>query len=108
MPVITDSIIVMTNKKHIGAFTLISWKDKPELNLGRYFSFGEQITDKDGDVVSDSYSVSDNDIFFYCSEAEFLDIAENGSTNDDHHEFVIKEYQLVESFVKHMTKERTK
>lgn len=102
MPVITDSIIVMTNKKHIGAFTLMSWNDEPESNVGRYFSFGEQITDKDGDVVSDSYNVSDNDIFFYCSETEFFDIAENGSPD-----FTIKEYQLVESFVKHMTEDRT-
>jgi len=92
----------MTNKKYIGAFTLMSWNSEPETNLGRYFSFGEQITDKDGDVVSDSYGVSDGDIFFYCDEAEFFDIAENGSP-----EFTVKEYQLVESFVKHMTEDRT-
>ena len=93
----------MTNKKHIGAFALMYWNNETETDVGRYFSFGEQITDKDGDVVSDSYNVSDDDIFFYCSEFEFYDIAGNGSPD-----FTIKEYQLVESFVKHMTEDRTK
>ena len=76
---------------YIGAQCVLSWRDTPTEYLYRYLSFGAQVADSQGDIVSDSFDVSDLDIFFYCDTYdEFLEIFKNGS--DD---FIVKEYSLV-------------
>lgn len=59
-----------------------------EAVVERYFSFGEY----DEDTETDSFGISDMDIYFYAQSVEEL---EELKQRHDHSEFVILDYELV-------------
>lgn len=67
-----------SNKTPIGAEAHVKWEDEDPNQWAHwyYISFGTEVEDENGEVISDSFGVNDDFIFFYGSpkdEQEYRD-----------------------------------
>lgn len=73
-----------TEETIIGATAVVHYHgDDPDTTSDWYFSFGQPRYDDDGDVIGDSFGVVDEDIAFYCSLEEFLQLVSGSISHDE-------------------------
>ena len=83
----------MTEQVAIGAECEIIWNDDPTNEAHpRYISLGKELSDDNGDVISDEFGVTDAEIFYY---AEGVAELEHLSKKHDNEDFRIKSYELI-------------
>jgi hypothetical protein len=75
-----EEVVARGQKQLLGAWVWVIWNDsyKPE---SQYISFGTEVYE-DEDVISDSFGIGDDEIFYYATEQEWFDLNDGIEHND--------------------------